>query len=108
MFNYDNQSDTTEDDVVSVSDDILIIDRMMNTLLTDVNDYVDIVDGDRQAFNNLFIKQRQNIINNPAYRTTIESWKPNSLEQLNIFLKTLSKGKSLIHCHWFIFLLDNI
>jgi len=68
----------------------------------DVN-FVEIEVSDPEAFNNSFIQQRQRVIDNQYYRSTIESWRPTSLSQLVDFIKALSKDKSLIDCHWIIF-----
>jgi transglutaminase/protease-like cytokinesis protein 3 len=65
--------------------------------------FVDIEVVDPQAFNHSFIEQRQQAIDNPYFRTTIESWCPQSLEQLVDSIKTLSKDQSLIACQWIIF-----
>ncbi|CAF1378502.1 unnamed protein product [Adineta steineri] len=59
--------------------------------------------ADSQAFNKLFIRKRQQAVNNTSYRKTIESWKPNSLQQLVQMIKSLSNGKSIIDQHWIIF-----
>ena len=65
--------------------------------------YVDIEVADPEAFNNSFIQQRQQAIDNHSYRSTIESWHPNSLQQLAESIKAFSKEKSLIDRHWIIF-----
>lgn len=59
--------------------------------------------NDSEAFNQIFIKQRQQAIDNLSYRTAIETWQPSSLDELVVLIKKLSKGRSLIDRHWIIF-----
>ena len=83
-------------------------DQLINSLLDSennriINDFVNIEVDDPQAFNNSFVQQRQQAIDNQFYRSTIESWRPQSLQQLVNFIKALSRNKSLIDYHWIIF-----
>ncbi|CAF3584585.1 unnamed protein product [Adineta steineri] len=80
------------------SDDDIIISKFL-----DVKDRINIQVADSQAFNISFIRQRQQALNNNSYRKTIESWKPNSLQELVQMIKSLSNGKSRIDQHWIIF-----
>jgi transglutaminase/protease-like cytokinesis protein 3 len=59
--------------------------------------------ADSEAFNHLFIQQRQQAIDNISYRSTIESWQPDSLQQFTEIIKTFSKEKPLIDLHLIIF-----
>jgi hypothetical protein len=61
-----------EDDIVSISD-ASVVDATINVLTDAANDHVEIVNVDREAFNTLFLKQRQDAIDNLSYRSTIES-----------------------------------
>ncbi|CAF3768741.1 unnamed protein product [Rotaria socialis] len=63
----------------------------------------DIEAADPYAFNTSFIRQRQKAIDNHSYRSTIQSWRPNSLQQLVNAIKSLSENKSIVDCHWIIF-----
>ncbi|CAF1192948.1 unnamed protein product [Adineta steineri] len=80
------------------SDDDIIISKFLS-----LKDRINIQVADSQAFNKSFIHQRQQAVNNTLYRKTIESWKPNSLQQLVQMIKSLSNGKSRIDQHWIIF-----
>ncbi|CAF4219854.1 unnamed protein product, partial [Adineta steineri] len=80
------------------SNDDIIISKFLN-----VKDRINIQAADSQAFSNSFIQQRQQVVNNTSYRRTIESWKPNSLQQLVQMIKSLSNGKPIIDRHWIIF-----
>ena len=80
-----------------------IVDETLNALPVSVNNQVDIVDADLGAFNSVFVKNRQEAIDNRIYRTNIESWQPNSLEQLSEAIQILSNAKSAVECHWMIF-----
>ncbi|CAF4405235.1 unnamed protein product, partial [Rotaria socialis] len=55
----------------------------------------DIEAADPYAFNTSFIRQRQKAIDNHSYRSTIQSWRPNSLQQLVNAIKSLSENKSI-------------
>ncbi|CAF2067795.1 unnamed protein product [Rotaria magnacalcarata] len=63
----------------------------------------DIEAADPYALNTSFIQQRQKAIDNHSYRSTIQSWRPNSLQQLVNAIKSLSESKSIVDCHWIIF-----
>ncbi|CAF3348743.1 unnamed protein product [Rotaria socialis] len=63
----------------------------------------DIEAADPYALNTSFIQQRQKAIDNHSYRSTIQSWRPNSLQQLVNAIKSLSENKSIVDCHWIIF-----
>ena len=67
----------------------------------DGNSYLHVADP--KAFNKLFIKERQEAVDNHSYRSAIQSWQPNSLQQLADLIRTFSKGKSVIDCYWIIF-----
>jgi hypothetical protein len=98
----DNKSDITDDDIFSTSD-TSVVEATINALPAAANEHVEIADADPEAFNSVFVKQRQQAIDNPSYRSAIESWNPNSLQQLVENIKPLSKGKSLVDRHWIIF-----
>ncbi|CAF1497675.1 unnamed protein product, partial [Adineta steineri] len=85
------------EDEDSTIDDI-IISKFLN-----VKDRINIEVADSQAFSNSLIQQRQQVVNNTSYRRTMESWKPNSLQQLVQMIKSLSRGKPIIDQHWIIF-----
>jgi hypothetical protein len=70
---------------------------------TSVDEFVNIVIADPEAFNHAFIEQRQQAITNTSYRSVIESWNPNSLQQLVETIKIFSKGKNLVDRQWIIF-----
>ncbi|CAF4292391.1 unnamed protein product, partial [Rotaria socialis] len=55
----------------------------------------DIEAADPYALNTSFIQQRQKAIDNHSYRSTIQSWRPNSLQQLVNAIKSLSENKSI-------------
>ncbi|CAF0907576.1 unnamed protein product [Rotaria sp. Silwood1] len=67
------------------------------------DNFINIEVADPAAFNDHFIQQRRQAIKNNSYRSTIESWQPDSLQQLTHFIKELSNGKSIIDRHWIIF-----
>ncbi|CAF0936817.1 unnamed protein product [Adineta ricciae] len=93
-FNENNQNDIS---------DALEIETLINSLPTTVNDHVEIVNADLECFNNLFVKQRQDTIDNSSYRKTIESWQPKSLQGLVELIRVLSKNKLMIDRHWIVF-----
>jgi transglutaminase/protease-like cytokinesis protein 3 len=70
---------------------------------TSVDEFVNIVIADPEAFNHAFIEQRQQAITNTSYRSVIESWNPDSLQQLVETIKIFSKGKNLVDRQWIIF-----
>jgi len=71
--------------------------------LTNTDNQVKIKPTDPQAFNTSFIQQRQQAIDNRSYRSTIESWKPTSLQQLAKMIQSFAQGKSIVDQHWIIF-----
>ncbi|CAF1181386.1 unnamed protein product [Adineta steineri] len=77
--------------------------KFINQTIHEEDHFVEIIDADPQAFDSVFIQQRQNAINNQLYRSTIESWQFKSLRHLVNAIKNLTKNKSLIDCHWIIF-----
>lgn len=81
------------------------VDENNNEIINSENseNFVEIQVADPQAFNDSFIQQREQAIDNANYRSTIESWHPTSLSELVDSIKVLSKDKSLIECHWIIF-----
>ncbi|CAF5041821.1 unnamed protein product, partial [Rotaria sp. Silwood1] len=100
----------TKNHIQQIDDNQQSADSLINTQINPMignldkgNDFVEIEVADPQAFHNLFIQQRQHAIDNQSYHLTIQSWRPNSLEQLVNAVKSLSKNKSLIDCHWIIF-----
>ncbi|CAF1233539.1 unnamed protein product [Adineta steineri] len=94
FFNENNQSDITN---------MLEIETLINVLPAVDSDYVEIINADPEGFNDLFLKQRQDAIDNSSYRRTIESWHPESLHQLVEFIRDISKDKLLLDRHWMIF-----
>ncbi|CAF1140314.1 unnamed protein product, partial [Rotaria sordida] len=100
----------TNEHIENVDDNQKLVNSLVNTQKNPIidtvandNDFVEIEVADPQAFNNSFIQQRQQAINNQSYRLTIQSWRPNSLEQLVNAVKSLSENKSLVDCNWIIF-----
>ncbi|CAF3426023.1 unnamed protein product, partial [Rotaria sp. Silwood2] len=98
----DSDDDNIEDDSILSHKNIAVDDTVI-ARLPGATDHVQIQVDDSQAFNESFIQQRQQAINNRSYQSTIESWRPKSLQQLTETIKTFSKGKSLIDHHWIIF-----
>jgi hypothetical protein len=98
----DNDNDRMKDDSIFSQKNIAADDALINKI-TNPNDQLDIQVADSQAFNNLFVQQRQQAIDNRSYRSTIESWQPKSLQQLVENIKSFSKAKSLVDCHWIIY-----
>ena len=97
----DNVDSTIEDTSVAqtnISQDYAIINKLIGA-----HNHTEIQVADPQAFNDRFVQQRQQAIDERSYRLTIESWKPQSLQQLVETIKTFSKGKSLVDRHWIIF-----
>jgi len=103
----DNKHDVRDDD--NLSEDTtnpqqnILRDYATITKLTGVNNHVKIQVADPEAFHSSVIQKRQQAIDNRSYRSIIESWKPNSLQQLAETIKAFSKGKSLVDSHWIIF-----
>ncbi|CAF3205053.1 unnamed protein product, partial [Rotaria sp. Silwood2] len=100
--NYNDHHDNQIDDTIITQRTTPLDDKFIHQL-TNTNDHIEIKIADQHAFNDLFIQQRQQAINNRSYQSTIESWRPKSLQQLTETIKTFSKGKSLIDRHWIIF-----
>jgi hypothetical protein len=106
--NSDYDSDPFEDTLLSEKDNDSIEnntrqdDEAIARFNTD-NDFIEFSLVDPQAFSDSFIQQRQQAIDNSSYRKIIDSWKPNTIEQLVDSMKSLSNGKSSIDCNWFIF-----
>jgi hypothetical protein len=71
--------------------------------LTSGDDYIPISVADPQAFNNSFVQQRQQAIDNRSYQLAIESCQPKSLEELTDTMKSFSNGKSIVDSYWIIF-----
>ncbi|CAF4370582.1 unnamed protein product [Rotaria sp. Silwood2] len=101
QINDSTNDNTTEKPTIPIN--VTVDDDRIITRPTDTNDHIEIQIVDSQAFNESFIQQRQQAINNRSYQSTIESWRPKSLQQLTETIKTFSKGKSLIDHHWIIF-----
>jgi hypothetical protein len=101
-YDDDNDDDNIKEDYILSQRSIAADDAVIGKL-TGATDHAEIQVTDSQAFNNSLVQQRQQAIDNPSYRSTIESWNPNSLQQLVEIIKTLSKGKSLVDHHWIIF-----
>ena len=78
-------------------------DNAVSKRSVDIDESVNIQIVDIEAFSPIFIRQREEAINNRMYRSTIESWKLDSLQHLVAIMKTFSKGKSLIDRYWMIF-----
>ncbi|CAF1465487.1 unnamed protein product [Adineta ricciae] len=78
-------------------------DNTKEKLPSSAEKFIDIVPADLDAFNQIFIQQRQEAVNRTSYRSAIERWNPTSLSHLIDILKTFSEGKSIIDRHWFIF-----
>jgi len=82
------------------------IDLVNDELLLETKDeqnFVIIQVDDIDAFNESFVQQCQQVIDNQEYRSIIESWCPDSLEQLTELIKKLTENKSPIDCYWIIF-----
>ena len=71
--------------------------------ISNSSDQIDIQSSDPGAYNSSLIEQRERIINNRTYQSTIQSWRPSSLQQLVDLIKSFSKGKSALDSHWAIF-----
>ncbi|CAF4158276.1 unnamed protein product, partial [Adineta steineri] len=95
--------DSTVDDTTTTQSNTYLNDDIIISKFLNVKDRINIQVADSQAFNKSFIHQRQQAVNNTSYRKTIESWKPNSLQQLVQMIKSLSNGKPIIDRHWIIF-----
>ncbi|CAF3717594.1 unnamed protein product [Rotaria socialis] len=89
-LNYDGGDVDDDDDAIIVN-------------LTSEENHISIPVADPQAFNNSFVQQRQQAIDNRSYQSAIESCQPTSLQQLTDIIQTFSKGKSIVDSHWIIF-----
>ncbi|CAF1289721.1 unnamed protein product [Adineta steineri] len=102
-YRNDSRSKSTSS---SNNEEIIDDDRLIDSLIqaSRVNrNFIEIEIADSKAFNKSFIQQRQQAIDNHSYRSTIDSWRPNSLQQLVNMIQSLSNNQSLIDCHWIIF-----
>ncbi|CAF4771536.1 unnamed protein product, partial [Rotaria magnacalcarata] len=86
-----------------ISSNVRPVDDPIVVQLPEKDIHVHIQVADSQAFNDLFVQQRQQAINNRSYQSTVQSWQPKSLQQLTELIKAVSKGKSLVDQHWIIF-----
>ena len=59
--------------------------------------------ADPHAFNQSFVQQRQQAIDNENYRSVIRSWNARSLQDLASTMKAFARSKSTIDTHWIIF-----
>ena len=59
--------------------------------------------ADPSAFNDIFIQQREQVIDSSPYRITLELWRPSSLRQLVQLMKAFAREKSPIDRYWMIF-----
>ncbi|CAF5027999.1 unnamed protein product, partial [Rotaria sp. Silwood1] len=91
----DNDNDDIKDDSILSQKNIAADDAIIAKLPV-ANDHVEIQVADPQAFNESLIQQRQQAINNTSYQSTIQSWRPKSLQQLTETIKAFSKGKSFV------------
>jgi len=62
--------------LVDLISDTSAVDTTINSLPSAGNDHVEITDAHPEVFSILFLKRRQDSINNRSYRSTIKSWKP--------------------------------
>ncbi|CAF1235375.1 unnamed protein product [Adineta steineri] len=85
-----------------IIDDDRLIDSLIHASRVSRN-FIEIEIADSKAFNKSFIQQRQLAIDNRFCRSTIDSWRPKSLQQLVNIIQSLSNNQSLIDCHWIIF-----
>ncbi|CAF5006722.1 unnamed protein product, partial [Rotaria socialis] len=92
---------TIEDN--TISSNVRPVDDPIEVQLPEKDIHVHIQVADSQAFNDSFVQQRQQAINNRSYQTTVQSLQPKSLQQLAELIKAFSKGKSLVDRHWIIF-----
>ena len=100
-YDYGDHNYTNDDSILSqrtIADDDVIIAN-----LTSGNDHIPILVVDPQAFNNSFVQQRQQAIDNLSYQLAIESCQPKSLKQLTDTIKVFIQGKSIVDSHWIIF-----
>ena len=87
-----------------ISNTLTIPDEYIGINLTPtITDHVDIISADSNAFNASFLQKRQAAIDKHSYRTTIDSWSPKTLQQLEGLIQTFTKDKPIIDQHWIIF-----
>ncbi|CAF0891360.1 unnamed protein product [Adineta steineri] len=98
----DDADDNIIDDSILTQSNTFSNDDIIAKLL-DIKNPINIQVADSQAFNQSLIQQRQQAIDNASYRSTIETWTPNSLQQLSDMIKSFCNGKSIIDQHWIIF-----
>ena len=67
------------------------------------NGHVKLTSSNPDAFNSSFLQKRQAAIDKHAYRTTVESWSPKTLQQLEGLIQNFTKDKPIIDQHWIIF-----
>ncbi|CAF1502039.1 unnamed protein product, partial [Rotaria sordida] len=101
QVDYDD-NDNIEDNSIFSQKNIAADDAII-AKLPRANDHVEIQVADPEALNDSFVQQRQQAINNRSYQSTIESWRPKSLQQLTETIKAFSQGKSFVDRHWIIF-----
>ncbi|CAF1546509.1 unnamed protein product, partial [Rotaria sordida] len=85
QVDYDD-NDNIEDNSIFSQKNIAADDAII-AKLPRANDHVEIQVAYPQAFNDSFVQQRQQAINNRSYQSTIESWRPKSLQQLTETIK---------------------
>ncbi|CAF1343855.1 unnamed protein product [Adineta ricciae] len=100
---HDSQAEKQRVNKIIVEPDVTQSDNAIITKLLNNKKHSNFQLVDPQAFNESFIKERFQAINDRSYRSTIERWNPTSLSHLIDILKTFSEGKSIIDRHWFIF-----
>ncbi|CAF1009426.1 unnamed protein product [Rotaria sordida] len=103
-LNYDDgDNDYDKDDAILSQKTIADDDDAIIANLTRGDDHIPILVADSQAFNNSFVQQRQQAIDNRPYQSVIESCQPKSLQQLTDIIKAFSKERSIVDSHWIIF-----
>ncbi|CAF4360518.1 unnamed protein product, partial [Rotaria magnacalcarata] len=79
------QQNYNDDDIDNIKDDSVFSPKNMaaddNIIasIAEKSDHVNIQVADSQAFNDSFVQQRQQAINNRSYQSTVQSWQPKSL-----------------------------
>ncbi|CAF4332037.1 unnamed protein product, partial [Rotaria magnacalcarata] len=63
-----------------ISSNVRPVDDPIVVQLTEKDIHVHIQVADSQAFNDSFVQQRQQAINNRSYQSTVQSWQPKSLQ----------------------------
>lgn len=102
-LDYDRGDNDYTKDESTLSPRTVVDDDAIIAQLTGLNDHIPMPVADPQAFNNSFVQQRQQAIDNRSYQSAIESCQPKSLQQLTDIMKAFSKGKSIVDSHWIIF-----